>query len=137
MTEEQAQQFVGLMTAGKSDDEIINKSWAGVDLETMMTDLDAKGKFPGNLKHSFEKIYTFGNRKNHLSPNDIDLILAGNARKERNQGYNMNIGLYVSLLSYIKIMIELAELRKDEQLKLALEKIEEKLLSNAEAESPK
>jgi hypothetical protein len=117
------------MTDGKSDEEIINKSWAGVDLETMMEHLDAKGKFPGNLKHSFEKIYTFGNRKNHLSPNDIDIIIAGNARVKRNQGYNMDIGMYVSLLSYIKIMIELADLRKNEDLKRKFELLEAKLLS--------
>lgn len=129
LTGNQSKHFIELMTEGKSNEEIINKSWAGVDLETMMDDLDAKGKFPGNLKHSFEKIYTFGNRKNHLSPNDIDLIIASNDRKKRNQGYNMNIGLYVSLLSYIKIMIELTELRKDDDLKRKLALLEEKLLS--------
>lgn len=131
LTENQSEHFIKLMTEGKSNEEIINKSWAGVNLKTMMDDLDAKGMFPGNLKHSFEKIYTFGNRKNHLSPNDIDLIIASNDRKKRNQGYNMNIGLYISLLSYIKIMIELAELRKDEVLKKKLESWEEKLLSKS------
>lgn len=125
----QAKRFTEIITDGKSDEEIVNKSWSGVDLETMMNDLDAKGKFPGNLKHSFEKIYTFGNRKNHLSPNDIDLIIAGNTRVKRNQDYNMSIGLYVSLLSYIKIMIELADLRKNEDLKKKLELLETKLLS--------
>lgn len=129
LTGGQAKHFTETMTDGKSDEEIINKSWSGVDLETMMNDLDAKGKFPGNLKHSFEKIYTFGNRKNHLSPNDIDLIIAGNVRVKRNQDYNMNIGLYVSLLSYIKIMIELADLRKNEDLKKKFELLEAKLLS--------
>lgn len=129
LTDVQKQEFTDAMTEGKSDEEVINKSWAGVDLETMMLQLGEKGKFPGNLKSSFEKIYTFGNRKNHLSPNDIDLLLAGNDRKKRNQSYNMNIGVYVSLLSYIKIMIELAELRKDEELKKKLEALEDKLLS--------
>lgn len=117
------------MTEGKSDEEVINKSWPGVDLETMMHQLGEKEKFPGNLKSSFGKIYTFGNRKNHLSPNDIDLLLAGNDRKKRNQNYNTSIGTYVSLLSYIKIMIELAELRKDDELKKKLEVLEDKLLS--------
>ena len=129
LTETQLHEFTDAMTDGKSDEEVINKSWAGVDLETMMHQLGEKGKFKGNLKSSFGKIYTFGNRKNHLSPNDIDLLLADNDRKKRNQNYNINIGIYVSLLSYIKITIELAKLKKDDELKKKLEALQDKLLS--------
>lgn len=135
VNDEQKRLFIERMTDGKSDDEVINKSWDGVNLETMLIELGKKGKFPGNLKDSFERIYTFGNRKNHLSPSDIDLILAGKKRIKRNHGYNMSIGLYVSLLSYVKIMMEVAELKKNETLKTKLAKVEDKLLSDAEESS--
>lgn len=130
--EEQKNKFILNMTSGKSDEKIINKSWEGVDLETMMNELDKKGKFPGNLRHSFERIYVYGNRKNHLSPTDINLLLDKTERIQRNRTYNMDIGLYVSLLSYTMIMIELAELRSDVQLKENLEKCRKELLSLAD-----
>lgn len=134
MTDEQKQQLISTMTEGKSAEEIINKSWDGTDLETMMDELNKKGKFPGNLRQSIQRIYIYGNKKNHLSPNDINLLLDSAGRNQRNRGYHMNIGLYISLLSYIMIMIELAELRKEDELKSKLEAIKEKLLSSAEKE---
>jgi hypothetical protein len=134
LTEDQKKQFVEAMIQGKSDEEIINKSWDGTDLETMIDELNKKGKFPGTLKQSLERIYVYGNRKNHLSSNDINMLLDNAARNKKNRGYHLSIGLYMSLLSYIMIMTELAVLRKDERLKNKLEEAKEKLLSAAEKE---
>ena len=54
ISDEKKTLYIEKMTQSKSDDEVINKSWAGTDLETMMLQLGEKGKFPGNLISSFQ-----------------------------------------------------------------------------------
>lgn len=135
ITEEQKRQFFDVMTKGKSNEDIINRSWDGTDLETMILELDKKGKFPGLLRDSIEEIYTLGNRENHLSPNDIALRLEPKERTKRNRNHNRRIGLFQSLLSYIMIIKELAALRNDTDLKDKIEVLNEKLLKSAEEET--
>jgi hypothetical protein len=135
LTEEQKRQFLEIMTKGKSNEEIVNKSWDGTDLETMIQELDKKAKFPGLLRDSIEEIYTLGNRENHLSPNDVALRLEPKARTKRNRNHNRRIGLFQSLLSYVMIIKELAALRNDADLKDKIEVLNEKLLKSAEEET--
>lgn len=107
----------------------LNRSWAGVSLEEMMIELEKKGKFPGTLKITLEKVYTIGNRKNHLSPVDIETMLDNPKRHAFHQRENGKIGIYTAALSHIMLVLELAKELKNDVLKNKMEKIEKQLLS--------
>ena len=62
-------------------------------------------------------------------------MLGSKERIKRNQEYNMNIGLFTSLLFYVKILIEVSKLREDKDLTDRLTEIEAELLSNEEKKS--
>ncbi len=107
----------------------INRSWAGVSLEEMMLELEKKGTFPKNLKITFEKAYSIGNRKNHLSPVDVETMLDNPKRHAFRQRENRKIGIFIAALSHLKLVMELAKEKGDDKLKLELEKLEKEFLS--------
>lgn len=119
--------FLKSLFGDKKVEPEINKSWIGIPLEQMMVELEKRGKFPGNLKESLEKAYIFGNRKNHLSPVDIETLL-DSKRHKFHQGENMSIGLFIGTLSFIKILMEFAKKNGDSKLLKELKKVEGHLL---------
>ncbi len=132
ITNEQEEKVRMIMTEGLSDKEKLYKTPFGKDLEAMMNELERGSAFPVGLHEVFKMVYTFGNRKNHASTVDVDILLGDKERVRSNQNMNMTIGLASAALGHIHIMMSYAEVKKNKLLTKKLKIFEKCLLDGLE-----
>mgnify|MGYP001597108420 CR=1 FL=1 len=125
---------IDIMTENRSGEKEMNRSWIGASLEQMMEEIDKKHIFPGTLKKQFDMVYTTGNRKNHLSPIDIETYLGTLKRREFHQKENVKIGLFIGAYSHLMLVKELMKVIGSEKLE-ALNLLERTFLDEEEKES--
>lgn len=97
----------------------ISRSWAKCSVEEMIDELVKHGILKDFDKNMLLQAYIMGNRKNHLSPLDT-LSFLNNQARSMQIDTGMGTGLMIGVISFFKIVTELAQELGNQELLASL-----------------